>query len=151
MKFKSNAQRKAVMANLNNSKSYHPVNRKPINTKSNPTELTEGEKKRFERILNNSDIGKSDEQAVRELDIHKMNDQQLYNMQTAIVKNLEKKRDKGTYNKAGGVLAFKNLADQTAKSYQKTYGGGKFDTVDRNVLAIRLEKQFRNRGFEGTY
>lgn len=34
MKFKSNAQRKAVMANMNN-KSYKPVNRKPLKTSDN--------------------------------------------------------------------------------------------------------------------
>jgi hypothetical protein len=81
-----------------------------------------------------------------ELHLFIENDGDLYRQMTVpIYKNLQKKKDKGTYNSIGAVKSFSKLATEGAKKYAKEFGGNwntMFSTKDRLEVARQFEKDF---------
>jgi len=115
---------------------------------NNLSSLNPAQQERYKRIVRNSN---GNDYATGELEIHIDNNQDMYNQKVSIMKNLEKKEAKGTYSKAGGILAFKNLTDNAEKSYTKEYGKSGMTLADRNKLAIEIENSYRTGDYEGTY
>ena len=153
MKFKSDKQRKAVMASMNgnNSRTRGVPNSVScgVNMESrNTIPLTNQQDKRYKSILNNTT---DDKIGVRELELHLDNSRDVYNQKVAIVKNLDIKRRKGIYNSKGGVLAFKNVATNARKSYDKECGFSGLTSKYDNALAIEMEKDYKNGNFRGLY
>lgn len=88
-----------------------------------------------------------DEQAVRELKLYEENNSQLYrSSKMPIYQNLDKKKEKGTYDSQKAEVLFKYHADRTAKSYQKEFYGKKegytFSVETRKQLAKELKKEY---------
>ena len=62
-----------------------------------------------------------------------------------IYKNLDKKREKGTYDSELSEKAFKHHADKSAKKYQKEFGSGGsliFSPSDRKQVAKELRIEY---------
>jgi hypothetical protein len=82
----------------------------------------------------------------RELTIWIENDGSLYRRQTLpIIKNLQKKIAKGTYDPKKALILWKHLADSGAKSYAKEFGGvyhEMFSVADRKAAAIELAASY---------
>lgn len=77
------------------------------------------------------------------------NDGDLYRQQTVpIFKNLQKKKQKGTYQQMGAVKLFLYLVNNGAKKYVKEHGSSgdvwnkMFSTKDRLEVAREFEKYF---------
>jgi hypothetical protein len=82
----------------------------------------------------------------RELTIWIENDGNLYRRQTLpIIKNLQKKIAKGTYDPKKALILWKHLADSGAISYAKEFGGvyhEMFSVADRKAAAIELAASY---------
>lgn len=90
----------------------------------------------------------------RELEIHIMNNQRLYNNLIYRYRNLTRKKHKGTYDPKLAPKMFLILADEAAKDYAKTYGGHSrmFSKEDRIQTAVELtndfEEAYRNKEYD---
>lgn len=91
-----------------------------------------------------------DKQAVRELKLYEENDGQLYKSQKMpIYKNLDKKREKGTYDSELATKSFKNYSDNAGKKYTKEFGSrgevNNFTLADRRALARELTQEYEEQ------
>lgn len=99
----------------------------------------------------------TDLDAARELRLFIENDSRLYHsMFLPIVRNLVRKRAKGTYKHGLAAVAFRHLADEGARRYHEEFGGpGKwsdtFSVATRNVVARELANAFRTEAGYGNY
>jgi len=84
----------------------------------------------------------ADMTAARELDLFIENTGELYPMKQAIIKNLQRKRAKGKYDKTKAPKAWQHWVDRGAKQYQKEFGSGVFDKATRTHLAEELAKRY---------
>jgi len=91
-----------------------------------------------------------DEHAATELQLYVENDGELYRRQgEPILRNLEKKVKKGTYDHDKAVKLYGYLVESSAKMYVKEFGSGEsgewyrmFDVLTRRVIAERLARNF---------
>lgn len=128
MRFKTEKQRKAVMAKL-----------------MARTTITPAQKKKL--LSPHSDVNPVQK---RELQLFAENDGTLYNqMRVPIEKNLEKKWMKGAYDNDLAVVAFTHMVDAADKKYRKEIAGDPrtkiFSKADRIAVARALEREFRQR------
>lgn len=80
----------------------------------------------------------------RELTLHADNDSQLHRSSHGpIVKNLQRKHAKGTYDHEKATKLWKYHADRAAKSYEKQHGG-KFSVADRKAAASHFADSARS-------
>lgn len=99
----------------------------------------------------------TDLQAARELRLYIDNNSRLYHGQfLPIVRNLMRRRAKGTYKHGLAAVAFRHLADAGAREYHREFGGpGKwsdtFSVATRNVVARELANSFRTEAGYGNY
>jgi len=87
------------------------------------------------------------ETQVEELKLYIDNDGDIYkNNSVPVYTNLEKKKNKGTYEEDKAEVSFKRIADVGATKYGKEFGNddGKqiFSVDDRKEVAKRLRKDF---------
>jgi hypothetical protein len=95
----------------------------------------------------NPPSGPSDEHAARELVLYIENDSGLYHHAfVPIVKNLMKKRAKGTYKSELAIIAFMNLATEGARKYVKEFGTAyqKIDTMFNRNTRLEVARQLRD-------
>lgn len=101
-------------------------------------------------------IAESD--AARELVLHADNDEQLYrSSHQPIIKNLQRKKEKGIYDHDKATKLWGYHADRAAKSYHKAHGGGgglpwhqMFTPDDRRIAAKHFAAQGRSELEEET-
>lgn len=92
-----------------------------------------------------------DRPAVRELILFEENDQALQNQQgDPIIKNLIKKKEKGTYNTLAATILYKYYADTIAAKYSKEFGGT-FSPATRRAIAVELTTAFESGYNAGDY
>lgn len=94
--------------------------------------------------------------AAKELELFIENDGDLYRQQfKPIVRNLEKKRKKGIYDKEKAVKLWMYLAESGAKKYVKEVGSGSwyemFDVPTRRETARRLNDAYLVESDLGNY
>lgn len=95
-----------------------------------------------------------EKQAVRELELFIPNDFQLYKGQfIPIVKNLERKKEKGTFDRDKARLAFLNLVNNGARKYTKEFGSGNniFTKADKLKVASSLLEDYELESKLGNY
>lgn len=89
-----------------------------------------------------------DDVAARELELYIDNDEPLYRMWQAIVRNMWKHTKRGRFDAEKAVVGFMHLADAGAKKYAKEFGsrGDKwfemFDVPTRTAVAKEYAKSF---------
>ena len=80
----------------------------------------------------------------RELTLHADNDQQLHrSSHQPIIKNLQRKHDKGKYDHDKATKLWGYHANRAAKSYEKQHGG-KFSVADRKAAASHFADSARS-------
>ncbi len=97
-----------------------------------------------------------DQDAARELFLFAYSDGKLYQQRILpIIKNLQKKVAKGTYDKELAVKAFQYAADDAAKRYDKEFSGthssnmgGTFSVATRKETARQLLEHYTEHIFE---
>ena len=93
--------------------------------------------------------------SVRELEVYSTNDYELYKSRfVPIVQSLEKKREKGTYDRDKARIAFMSLVDDAAKKYRSEFGRQSdviFSRADRLAVAGRLERDYIVESDLGNY
>lgn len=147
MGFKTDKQRKAFFAKQGADK----VGIQPVVFARHPENLSTSERKRLSVTRSPQ---KPNSIAVRELELFTTNDADLYKQQfIPIVKNLEKKRVKGTYDRDKARLAFLNFVENASKKYGKEFGSGQqvFSKADKLVVAGRLERDYIVESDFGNY
>lgn len=85
----------------------------------------------------------------RELVLYAENDEQLYRQEQAIVENLDRKMQRGTYDRAKAPKLWRYLYDAAAKKYGKEFGGRwntDFPTKARNEASA-----YSAEGYERDY
>ncbi len=93
-------------------------------------------------------VNKADKIAAHEVLLYIENDSSLYNQMTlSIIKNLNAKLRKGTYDKKLALKAWQYLADEGVKRYNKEHGSGRlsligFDIPTRKLLAEMLQANY---------
>jgi hypothetical protein len=114
--------------------------------------LSQSQRKRVDTIKKNKEKAvRGDQVEGAELEMWLDNTQSLYNQKVSVLKNLDKKKEKGTYNSDGALLAFKNLADASAKSYEQEFKGTKFNQPSKAYSADLMRKQYEAGGYTDTY
>lgn len=78
----------------------------------------------------------------RELYLYAVNDYRAYETLKWVKKNLEKKMNRGTYNKDRAVDAMYRVATIASDEYKRCFGYG-FSVQDRFTCATDLEEDFR--------
>ena len=93
--------------------------------------------------------------SVRELELYSTNQADLYKQQfIPIVKNLERKREKGTYDRDKARIAFLNFVENAARKYNKEFGSSgavMFSKADKLVVASNLERDYVGESDLGNY
>jgi hypothetical protein len=95
----------------------------------------------------NPGSGPMDHDAARELELYVENDGDLYRQQyVPIIKNLMKRRAKGTYNRDLAVKLFMYLIDAGARKYIVEFGtrGQKIDSMFNRNTRLEVAKRFRD-------
>lgn len=140
-------QRKAMFAKMNSGKDSIP--NPTITFARHPENLSTSQ---FKRVTAK---GTPNATSVRELELYTTNDADLYRQQhTPIIKNLERKMQKGQYDRDKAKLAFLNLVESGSKKYKKEFGTENdviFTKADKLAVASRLEKDFREESKLGNY
>jgi hypothetical protein len=98
-------------------------------------------------------LRKNPRDEITELNLFITNDGNLYRqMTTPIIKNLQRKKAKGTYNGTLALKAWLNLATEGAKRYAKEFGGTyhqMFSMADRRAVAGYLAHHYAEEINEG--
>lgn len=94
--------------------------------------------------------------ATRELELYSTNQADLYKQQfIPIVKNLEKKREKGTYDRDKARILFLSFVENAAKKYEKDFGStgtvSSFSKADKLAVAGTLERDYVGESDLGNY
>lgn len=63
----------------------------------------------------------SDPAAVTELTLYAENTQSVYNVSVSVIQNLQKKYNKGIFDKVKAVKAFEHVAEYAAKEYIREF------------------------------
>lgn len=124
---------------------------RPVVFARHPENLSTSERKRLSVSRSPTQPNKI---SVRELELFATNDGDLYKQQfVPIVKNLENKRNKGTYDRDKGRVAFLNFVENAARKYDKEFGGGRsvFSKADKLAVAGNLERDYRQESDLGNY
>ena len=90
----------------------------------------------------------------RELELHIKNNEPLLKREEAIEKNLLKKIEKDTYEQDKATKAFKNLADEGARDYNKQFassGDRIFSAEDKKQAAKALQESFEKEVEGGSF
>lgn len=171
---KGSKEAKAYMAKIRNMKKgskIGAVKSKPATKKAKPktTASHKDTKSHNVNIRVVSGIKKSkgifgipnftDPDMARELELYAMNDYLLYtNRRIPIIKNLEKKYKKGTFDVQKASKLWRYFVDASLQKYHKEFGsrGTKWNKLmsvpDRNLLAMNLaletKKEFDSGNFE---
>lgn len=89
-----------------------------------------------------------DSHEAKELELYIDNDAALYQQWKAIVKNLQLKREKGTYNSSRAADAFMHLVDAGARKYRREFGMGtsSFSRPTRRKVAESYAASFESGG-----
>ena len=91
----------------------------------------------------------------RELESFVMNDEPLYRQQwTPIIKNLVRRKKKGTYDSEKAIKLFEYLTKAGSTKYSKEYGGTgnySFTPATRRLAAISLRNDFEGEYKLGNY
>lgn len=109
--------------------------------------LTDKQRKRL------SYKGEPNDIAVRELHLYADNDAELYRQQREpIEKNLDKKWEKGAYDREKAVLAYLNLVDNASRKYRKEFASYPssqkiFTKADKVKVAKEMEEDFYNSSY----
>lgn len=88
--------------------------------------------------------------AAQELKLYIENDSELYeNLTTPTMRNLERKKQRGSYDRIRAHKAFRNLADNAAKAYIREHGTWDqpkwhqvFPPATRNRVALSMLHEF---------
>jgi RadC-like JAB domain len=87
-----------------------------------------------------------DEDALENLDLYIENESPLYPQKKAIIANLSKKINAGTYDPEKAPKFWSYWVDEGAKRYAKEFGGGEwyeiFSKPTRDALALRLAQRY---------
>jgi len=103
--------------------------------------------------VNEAASGPADEQAARELLLYIENDADLYRqMYVPQIKNLKRKKEKGTYDSELAVKLFMYLANEGARKYIREHGtaGERVDSVFNKNTRMEVARQLRDN-FEVEY
>lgn len=86
----------------------------------------------------------ADQAALRELDLFAENTGELYAQKKAILANIKRRREKGTYDPAKAPKLWMYWVDAAARRYQKEFGSGSpvFDKPTREALAQELARRY---------
>lgn len=97
-------------------------------------------------VLGNPASGPADADAARELELYIVNDGELYRQQhEPIIRNLQKKRAKGTYDRDKAVTLFMYLVENGAKKYLREFGtGGRIDRVFNRNTRLLVARELRD-------
>lgn len=86
--------------------------------------------------------GEVDEHGVEELDLYVENTSELYKQKQAILANLGRQIDKGTYDHEKAAKLWGYWVDEGAKRYAKEFDGVRFNKATRDALASRLARRY---------
>lgn len=92
-----------------------------------------------------------DETAARELELMMENESSLYPMKQAIIKNLQKKVDKGKYDPRQAPKAWSYWVERGAREYGRQHGSGEasglkmFTPATRRFVAEQLARDYETR------
>ena len=88
----------------------------------------------------------------RELESFVMNDEPLYRQQwTPIIKNLVRRKKKGTYDSEKAIKLFEYLTKAGSTKYRKSFPGTDFNPATRRLAAISLRNDFEGEYKLGNY
>ena len=88
----------------------------------------------------------------RELEAYIMNDEPLYRQQwTPIIKNLVRRKKKGTYDSEKAIKLFEYLTKAGSTKYRKSFPGTDFNPATRRLAAISLRNDFEGEYKLGNY
>ena len=88
----------------------------------------------------------------RELELFIMNDEPLYRQQwTPIIKNLVRRKKKGTYDSEKAIKLFEYLTAAGSTKYRKSFPGATFNPATRRLAAISLRNDFEGEYKLGNY
>ena len=100
------------------------------------------------KITSAKDSESANEDDVRQIALFIENDEQLYKeMIVPVIKNLERKINKGNFDKEKALIAWQNIADEGTKRYNKKHGSGQlslipFNTATRKEVAKQLMEHY---------
>lgn len=117
--------------------------REKIGTKEKRRNLSEGQRTRVSRLVENRETAskKADGDLVTEISNYAWNTESVYRMVDANTNNLVRKRENGTYTEEGVLLASQNIGRASLKNYQAEFGSMQVTKWDRIAIAFEIQER----------
>ena len=124
----------------------------PVVFARNPKQLSDSDRKRLSVSMSPR---RPNSEVIDELEFYTMQQSDLYKNQfVPIVNALERRREKGTYDRDKARVAFLNLVENASRKYDReeaSSGRRSFSKADKLVVAGRLERSYVVESDLGNY